>query len=533
MAAAVLVAGAIAYGAFRLDARHAEAMSRLAGQWRVVDNATGRFRTAAGDVRAACLAGGPQQAVLLPEAGQRLLAETSTLRQATAGSAELAGPATALETAAAQWWQAVRSGQAGDPVRLCALPSGAVAEDGPAAGAGLAPGAIDYATVDAAASRFRSVLQSLVTDDAHAARTYAFASLLYVLAVCVGLLIVAGAGAVVVMRRFVLPVSQIAGQLTRAGRLPTDPAPAAPRGWIAGLEHASAQVRSTLETTRRKERRGTEALAQVGPAVQGLREILTARDRPGPGVLVTGDVRAAEGLIAGDYLGVLPMPDGATALFLGDVAGHGVDAGLLAVRLKTVLVVALRLGRDLDNSVHAVWQALAGEQERFTTLTVAVLDPVGATLTWVNAGHEPPFLRRADGTVDRLEVTGPIVHPFLVPEPGTWQAAVTELHPGDLLLLSTDGLTEGRGPDGEEFGDRRVTEVLAALPATPTPAAAVAALYTAADRFGIDWARDDVSLLAATPADPSGPSDPSDPSDASDPSAPGSPSSPASGWPTA
>ncbi|MFC8589058.1 PP2C family protein-serine/threonine phosphatase, partial [Streptomyces sp. NPDC057217] len=209
-------------------------------------------------------------------------------------------------------------------------------------------------------------------------------------------------------------------------------------------------------------------------------------------------VRAAEGLIAGDYLGAVALPDGATAVFLGDVCGHGVAAGLLAVRLKSVLTVGLRLDADLDASVRAAHHALAGE-ECFTTLAVAVLDPERSTLTWVNAGHGEPFLRRADGTVRRLGTTGPLVHPFLEAPPGTWGTRTVRFGPGDLLVLSTDGLTEGRRHDGEEFGERRVCDVLAHLD-DPTPADAVAALYAAAERFDVDWGRDDISLLAAAPS---------------------------------
>ncbi|MFJ5776379.1 SpoIIE family protein phosphatase [Streptomyces sp. NPDC093094] len=82
---------------------------------------------------------------------------------------------------------------------------------------------------------------------------------------------------------------------------------------------------------------------------------------------------------------------------------------------------------------------------------------------------------------------------------GPSQRGRSRLGPGDLLVLSTDGLTEGRGRGGEEFGDHRVSGVLAGLD-DPTPSAAVSALCTAAERFAVDRARDDVSLLAAAPA---------------------------------
>ncbi|MFD0427851.1 PP2C family protein-serine/threonine phosphatase [Streptomyces zhihengii] len=250
---------------------------------------------------------------------------------------------------------------------------------------------------------------------------------------------------------------------TTAGR--ADPSR---RGWLGRLTREADRVRERLARSERASRRDQEALVQVGPAVRGLHEILAARDDPGPGILTAGDVRAAEGLIAGDYLGTVPLTDGTTAVFLGDVCGHGVAAGLLAVRLKSVVMVGLRLGAGLDTCVRAVHHALAGEEERFTTLTVAVLDPRRSTLTWVNAGHEEPFLRRTDGTLERLATTGPIVHPLLPAPPGTWGTRSTRLDPGDLLVLSTDGLTEGRGGSGEEFGEQRVAGVLSGL-ADPSP----------------------------------------------------------------
>ncbi|WP_073898390.1 PP2C family protein-serine/threonine phosphatase [Streptomyces sp. CB01883] len=165
-----------------------------------------------------------------------------------------------------------------------------------------------------------------------------------------------------------------------------------------------------------------------------------------------------------------------------DVCGYGVAAGLLAVRLESVVMVDLRPVAELDTAVRAVHFALVGEEERFSTLAIGVLDPERATLTWVNAGHEEPFLRCADGRVERLEPTGPIVHPLLEAPPGTWRTRTTRLGFGDLLVLSTDGLTEGRDSSGEEFGDHRASAVLAGL-TDPIPLAAVTALYTAADRF--------------------------------------------------
>ncbi|MFG2825769.1 PP2C family protein-serine/threonine phosphatase [Kitasatospora sp. NPDC048365] len=505
VAVAALLAAGVAVVGLVLHDHHEEAARRLETRWQPAAAELAAERVAVGDLRAACLAGtgagagaggggsaggGADAEVLRQDASGRLAEHLAALDRLTAGTtARLDSALAGLRTSTDRWTADSAPGRAPEVVRVCALP-------GPTAGGPAAAGT--YADVDARTGEVAVALEEVRRREVEGTAWHMTAVLLYILGLSAALLVTAIGAAWLLQRRYLAPAAALAEDLRRTAV--GDPAvPARSRtagGWIGRLRREAEGVSERLALSQRQARRDQEALVQVGPAVQGLREILTGRSDPGPDLVVDADVRAAEGLIAGDYLGVLPLPDGATAVFLGDVSGHGVDAGLLAVRLKTVVTVGLRLGRDLDTTLRAVWQALAAEDERFTTLAVAVVDPGRSTLSWVNAGHEEPFLRRADGRVERLEATGPIVHPFLEPAPGTWQVRTTGFLPGDLLLLSTDGLTEGRGADGEEFGDRRVTEVLAAADA-PTPQAAVRALYEASERFGLDWSRDDVSLLAA------------------------------------
>ncbi|MFC8454186.1 PP2C family protein-serine/threonine phosphatase [Kitasatospora sp. NPDC057223] len=255
-------------------------------------------------------------------------------------------------------------------------------------------------------------------------------------------------------------------------------------------------VRILLKEQRWWARRDREALEQQGEAVIGLRRLLVATGTCARGTAVHGDLIAAEGLLAGDFYDTLAMPDGSTALLLGDVAGHGVTPGLLAARIKCAMLSTLRLGGTAAEAVHCAWAALAHEEERFATLTVAVLDPAAGSLSWVNAGHEPPLLRRADGTVEELAVTGPLVS-SLIEDPRTaWETHRTRIGVGDLLVLHTDGLSEARGRQGAQLGGDAVRTVLRDLPA-PTPKGAVRALYVAAEQHGTDWARDDITILAA------------------------------------
>ncbi|MET9932603.1 MULTISPECIES: PP2C family protein-serine/threonine phosphatase [unclassified Streptomyces] len=489
--AALLAAGVAATG-FVLNARHEQAARRIETLWHPAAAEVGSVRAAAGDLRAASLVGVAGEG-LRDDSAKALEEHLEALGKLVAGTdAEVDTEITVLGHDVSQWLVNTRSDTVADRMRIHGLPAAGVAAD---------PTEGTYAAVDARTKKLAALLERHSTREAQDAMGHMHGVMLYILSLAVMLLVAAVVAAVVLQRRYLTPAGVLARRLRRAASgdaSVAEPPPGSGRGWIGRLSKEAEGVRERLAVSQRESRRNEEALVQIGPAVKGLHEILASCEEPGPGIVVAGDVRAAEGLIAGDYLGAVALPDGSTAVFLGDVCGHGVDAGLLAVRLKSVLTVGLRLDTDLDASVRAVHHALAGE-ECFTTLAVVVLDPENSTLTWVNAGHGEPFLRRADGTVRRLETTGPLVHPFLEAPPGTWQSRTVRFDPGDLLVLSTDGLTEGRRHDGEEFGEQRVSRVLAGL-GDPTPSAAVTALYTAVEHFAIDWTRDDISLLAAARA---------------------------------
>ncbi len=245
--------------------------------------------------------------------------------------------------------------------------------------------------------------------------------------------------------------------------------------------------------------------------MMGLRRLLVATGECARGTTVHADLIAAEGLLAGDFYDTLTLPDGTGALLLGDVAGHGVTPGLLAAQIKCAMLSALRLGAGPAQAVHAAWSTLGDEDERFATLAILTLDPGTGALEWVNAGHEPPLLLRADGTIEELAPTGPLVGSLIDDPVSAWTTRRARLAVGDLLVLYTDGLTEARNCHGAQLGTDALRAVLRALPhGTPrrtSPEEVVRALYLAAEEHGTDWARDDVTILAAAldgPADGSG-----------------------------
>jgi serine phosphatase RsbU (regulator of sigma subunit) len=171
--------------------------------------------------------------------------------------------------------------------------------------------------------------------------------------------------------------------------------------------------------------------------------------------------------VGGDFYDVLPLADGRIIVTIGDVAGKGSPAALL----MALLLAVLRTLVDEDFAPTELMRRLNQQicrhspGSRFITLFLAVYSPDSGEMTYVNAGQNPPLLRRRDGTWERLEGTGVALGMF---EGSTYLSAATALKPGDLLILYSDGVTEAEDPDGRPFDE-------AGLQATITTYAAFSA----------------------------------------------------------
>jgi serine phosphatase RsbU (regulator of sigma subunit)/CHASE3 domain sensor protein len=236
-----------------------------------------------------------------------------------------------------------------------------------------------------------------------------------------------------------------------------------------------------------------EALEQEGPVVEAIRRELAARTDPGPaGVSVSGVLRPAEGVLAGDFWDRMTLPDGRAAAVICDVSGHGPRAGIVAMRLKTSITLGLIAGQDPAQILHRSCDTFADEPSRFATVVLLVADPQRGTLEWVNAGHPAPRVVRADGSIQRLDPTGPMVS-WLV---GSWSTRITPLGPGDVCLAFTDGILESRDPDGQELGDDELDELLRRAAADGADPVEVTARVLAEVRARTDdLGRDDLTLV--------------------------------------
>jgi sigma-B regulation protein RsbU (phosphoserine phosphatase) len=158
--------------------------------------------------------------------------------------------------------------------------------------------------------------------------------------------------------------------------------------------------------------------------------------------------------VGGDYFD-FATDEGRVLIALGDVSGKGTGAALL----MTVLRAAVRahwtedtLGEAVSHINRTVCQNVPSN--KFVTFFVARLDPGSGEITYVNAGHNPPLLIRAAGDIDLLHEGGMVLGLF---ENVTYEAGRVELRPGDTLLAYSDGVSETWSPDGEEYGEERLS----------------------------------------------------------------------------
>jgi len=163
--------------------------------------------------------------------------------------------------------------------------------------------------------------------------------------------------------------------------------------------------------------------------------------------------------VGGDFFDVIERDDGRLAVGIGDVCGKGMPAALFMGIAKTLLRVNIKAQPDLAAAITQANASLAGDNaaELFATLFYAVFDPCSGALDYCCCGHNPPFLRRANGDVHPLAAGG---LPIGIMEKAKYPLRHATLAPGDMLFIYTDGITEAAAVNGEEFGEERLAQLL-------------------------------------------------------------------------
>lgn len=208
--------------------------------------------------------------------------------------------------------------------------------------------------------------------------------------------------------------------------------------------------------------------------------------------------------IGGDFYDYFLLGDNKLALVVADVSGKGVPAAMFMAITRTLLKATTLFSEKPSACIEMLNDVLSAENEQmmFVTIFFGVLDLESGDLTYVNAGHNPPWLMRHGAAPQMLPATGGMAVAVMGEIP--YREASVRLGPGDLLVLYTDGVTEAFDSSENAYGDDRLGHLIAALPPTMNAAAITAAVFEDVHHFerGATQA-DDITCVALRYAGPS------------------------------
>jgi serine phosphatase RsbU (regulator of sigma subunit) len=247
-----------------------------------------------------------------------------------------------------------------------------------------------------------------------------------------------------------------------------------------------------LQQLREQEERRTQDLKQAAEIQRG---ILPRGAPEVRGVDLAGH-NAPSRTVGGDYYDFIAYPDGRVAIVLADVAGKGMSAALLMSNLQARVQILAEDPTDLAGLMQRLDQSIAANspENRFITMFFGLVDPTSGSLVYSNAGHNPPLLIRASGEQERLEAMGTVLG--VLPDVG-YEERRREFRPGDLLVLYSDGVTEAASPDGQEFGEQRLADLLVAHRDEPAAEIVSQVIQAVAEWIAGAPPADDVTLVVA------------------------------------
>ena len=214
--------------------------------------------------------------------------------------------------------------------------------------------------------------------------------------------------------------------------------------------------------------------------------LLPATPPPVPGVQIAFATLPAN-TVAGDYYDVFPRAGNGSGepkwvFAMADVAGKSIPAALLMATIQASLKTLAANPSSLPDLVSRMNVYACGNSQdgrRFTTAFLAEYEPTTRELTYVNAGHNTPILRRASGGIERLEQGG---IPLGILESAPYQSGSVLLQSGDYLVVFTDGVVEAENERADEYGEQRLLYVVH-MGAQMAPAPLLQGIMTDLNRF--------------------------------------------------
>jgi sigma-B regulation protein RsbU (phosphoserine phosphatase) len=204
------------------------------------------------------------------------------------------------------------------------------------------------------------------------------------------------------------------------------------------LERAQAQIRSELEVARALQIAILPATLPARPGCDSAARMIPATT------------------MGGDFYDFIELPGGQIGLVMADVSGKGVPAAFFMAVARTCLRDLAAHHSGPGACLAQANEVLCGQNplDLFVTVFYCMLDPLTGELRYANGGHNPPYLRRADGSVEALSGAGGLVLGVMAGV--EFPEHVVQLRAGDRLVLYTDGVTEAFNPADEPYGEARL-----------------------------------------------------------------------------
>jgi serine phosphatase RsbU (regulator of sigma subunit) len=256
-------------------------------------------------------------------------------------------------------------------------------------------------------------------------------------------------------------------------------------GNTAGIE----PVKQQLDAVRREQAKLQQAIYE---AAQIQRKLCAPRELVWREFEIAGEIFPVNHL-SGDFFKVMEL-DSALALTVGDIAGKGLSAGIWQAHLMGLIRRSARRHSDPAAAVAEVNAELCQDQDEppIAALFFARLDPKENELMYCNAGLPAPLLMRHNKTVERLEKGGPMLGAL---QKAAYDSGSVRLNAGDMLLAYSDGVTECRNSEDEEFEIGRLLAAMNAVCSASANQVLFSTLGAVLDFADACSPQDDLTLL--------------------------------------
>lgn len=266
------------------------------------------------------------------------------------------------------------------------------------------------------------------------------------------------------------------------------------------FNHMAEQILELMHET--KEKATMEKELEVAKAVQATLVPASRVARLG-GVTLAGYFKPAT-QCGGDWWSYFELAGGKVMVIIGDVTGHGVGSAMITAAAKgaTSTLISASGGRiELRPLLRALNDAIlsTARGEFAMTCFASIYDPQTQQLAFSNAGHNPPYVRMADGEIAVLAMPGDRLGDRADSD---FEVQQYQVKPMDMLFWYTDGIVEGEDSSGEPFGERRFQDAIREHGNLP-PDEAMKQIISRADSFyGGSEQRDDITLVVGRIAPP-------------------------------